>query len=494
MRKYRTNAGTVEEKLPGVNATVNPSEKVQIAMAGGADTLKDVQTILGQEGKRNFLKNQGAKHIVSFYMGEGGYTGPGSPAATSEDSGYDYGEGDWDPGPPSPLTGMSAGDPPGGAVSGGGVTPGKTHGFNVGSTFDKEGWAVTQPSFFSDRSKAQARSQALGSWNQQEVDLDLRPGTSSLAKNAVPTKMEARVAQAMRSAKPTTTKGITAPPGIDIDELVAQHNTTKMLGAEVTKASAAAIRGTIKNKLGDIPSNATFTNFAGRQAKAGRPLPTIDDLLPSAERAVASQTDANAIMGFLTGAQDKVKYDERAGRYDVFETFNPFNSLPAAVLTGGLSKGWQAGALFAGAAVDVAQGFKSYKDIAVDTAISSIPGRIGKVARYAQQGYNFLDEDPRSLPALPGTIDHTVGKALSSVKNALGLGTVSKGGAKASGSISGTKSGGNVPTFDTGGDSVTAAPATKARRIAAVNNSPSLLDGDGLSRNELRKRRPIRFA
>jgi hypothetical protein len=75
MRKYRTKAGTVEEKLQGVNATVNPSEKAQIAMAGGADTLKDVQTILGQEGKRNFLKNQGAKHIVSFYMGEGGYMG-----------------------------------------------------------------------------------------------------------------------------------------------------------------------------------------------------------------------------------------------------------------------------------------------------------------------------------------------------------------------------------------------------------------------------------
>jgi hypothetical protein len=66
MRKYRTKSGTVEEKLPGVNATVNPSEKAQIAMAGGADTLKDVQTILGQEGKRNNLKGQGAKHLISF--------------------------------------------------------------------------------------------------------------------------------------------------------------------------------------------------------------------------------------------------------------------------------------------------------------------------------------------------------------------------------------------------------------------------------------------
>jgi hypothetical protein len=72
MKKYRTKSGTVEEKLPGVNATVNPSEKTQIAMAGGANTLKDVQTILGQEGKRNNLKGQGAKHLVSFYMGYGG--------------------------------------------------------------------------------------------------------------------------------------------------------------------------------------------------------------------------------------------------------------------------------------------------------------------------------------------------------------------------------------------------------------------------------------
>jgi len=66
MKKYRTKSGKVEEKLPGVNATVNPSEKAQIAMAGGANTLKDVQTILGQEGKRNNLKGQGAKHLVSF--------------------------------------------------------------------------------------------------------------------------------------------------------------------------------------------------------------------------------------------------------------------------------------------------------------------------------------------------------------------------------------------------------------------------------------------
>ena len=70
MRKYRTKSGKVEEKLPGVNATVNPSEKAQIAMAGGADTLKDVQVILGQEGKRNNLKGQGAKHLVSFAYGD----------------------------------------------------------------------------------------------------------------------------------------------------------------------------------------------------------------------------------------------------------------------------------------------------------------------------------------------------------------------------------------------------------------------------------------
>jgi len=70
MKKYRTKSGKVEEKLPGINATVSPSEKVQIAMAGGANTLGDVQTILGQQGKRNNLKGQGAKHFVSFDHGE----------------------------------------------------------------------------------------------------------------------------------------------------------------------------------------------------------------------------------------------------------------------------------------------------------------------------------------------------------------------------------------------------------------------------------------
>jgi hypothetical protein len=75
MKKYRTKSGKVEEKLQGVNATVNPSEKAQIAMAGGADTLKDVQTILGQEGKRNNLKGQGAKHLVSFYDPDDDETG-----------------------------------------------------------------------------------------------------------------------------------------------------------------------------------------------------------------------------------------------------------------------------------------------------------------------------------------------------------------------------------------------------------------------------------
>jgi hypothetical protein len=81
MKKYRTKSGTVEEKLPGVNATVNPSEKTQIAMAGGANTLKDVQIILGQEGKRNNLKGQGAKHLVSF-MGFAADTGYDDPSDT----------------------------------------------------------------------------------------------------------------------------------------------------------------------------------------------------------------------------------------------------------------------------------------------------------------------------------------------------------------------------------------------------------------------------
>jgi len=71
MKKYRTKSGKVEEKLPGINATVSPSEKVQIAMAGGANTLSDVQTILGQQGKRNNLKGQGAKHLVSYQADPG---------------------------------------------------------------------------------------------------------------------------------------------------------------------------------------------------------------------------------------------------------------------------------------------------------------------------------------------------------------------------------------------------------------------------------------
>jgi hypothetical protein len=126
MKKYRTKSGKVEEKLQGVNATVNPSEKAQIAMAGGADTLKDVQTILGQEGKRNNLKGQGAKHLVSFAFSEGpddyGYDGTSNiggldvsggmaESVMGPPTGHDYtGEGDWDPGPPGPPTGMSAGD------------------------------------------------------------------------------------------------------------------------------------------------------------------------------------------------------------------------------------------------------------------------------------------------------------------------------------------------------------------------------------------------
>jgi len=116
MRKYRTKSGKVEEKLPGIDATVSKSEKVQIAIAGGADTLKDVQTILGQEGKRNNLKGQGAKHLVSFYMGEGGYTGPGSPAAgdMSDDSGYDYTSEDTFPVNPRLPGEWRSGDPKGG--------------------------------------------------------------------------------------------------------------------------------------------------------------------------------------------------------------------------------------------------------------------------------------------------------------------------------------------------------------------------------------------
>jgi hypothetical protein len=87
-KKYRTKSGKVEEKLPGINATVSPSEKVQIAMAGGADTLKDVQDILGQQGKRNNLKGQGAKHLVSFFTQGMGYEGMDDPEGRAGVGGF----------------------------------------------------------------------------------------------------------------------------------------------------------------------------------------------------------------------------------------------------------------------------------------------------------------------------------------------------------------------------------------------------------------------
>jgi len=88
MKKYRTKSGKVEEKLPGINATVSPSEKVQIAMAGGANTLGDVQTILGQQGKRNNLKGQGAKHLMSF---QGFSEGPEEYSGDTYGSDFGYG-------------------------------------------------------------------------------------------------------------------------------------------------------------------------------------------------------------------------------------------------------------------------------------------------------------------------------------------------------------------------------------------------------------------
>jgi len=100
MKKYRTKSGKVEEKLPGITATVSPSEKVQIAMAGGANTLGDVQTILGQSGKRNNLKGQGAKHIVSFQYEDYEYEAYATPA----DPGQDPEEGEPSPTGSKPFT------------------------------------------------------------------------------------------------------------------------------------------------------------------------------------------------------------------------------------------------------------------------------------------------------------------------------------------------------------------------------------------------------
>jgi hypothetical protein len=120
MKKYRTKSGTVEEKLPGVNATVNPSEKTQIAMAGGANTLKDVQTILGQEGKRNNLKGQGAKHLVSFYNGPddpgpagglGGQDDPDDPTDDNTFGGEEVGPSFGDPNVAAGSPGIYAYDP-----------------------------------------------------------------------------------------------------------------------------------------------------------------------------------------------------------------------------------------------------------------------------------------------------------------------------------------------------------------------------------------------
>jgi len=129
MKKYRTKSGKVEEKLPGINATVSPSEKVQIAMAGGANTLSDVQTILGQQGKRNNLKGQGAKNIVSFqYEGMGGQDDPDEPGQSEPDtfSGVEVGDSFWgiatDPAPapaPAPARPDPDSDPdPSGSPSG----------------------------------------------------------------------------------------------------------------------------------------------------------------------------------------------------------------------------------------------------------------------------------------------------------------------------------------------------------------------------------------
>jgi len=133
MKKYRTKSGKVEEKLQGVNATVNPSEKAQIAMAGGADTLKDVQTILGHEGKRNNLKGQGAKHLVSFAYGDpdmGDEDSPTSTTSTSDSFGDDPGfdpsmGGQFTKGGPDSFfsTGIGDGGPSGDGPDGGRVSP-----------------------------------------------------------------------------------------------------------------------------------------------------------------------------------------------------------------------------------------------------------------------------------------------------------------------------------------------------------------------------------
>jgi hypothetical protein len=184
MRTYRTKSGKVEEKLQGVNATVNPSEKAQIAMAGGADTLKDVQTILGHEGKRNNLKGQGAKaaHLVSFDHSEdesGSSYSPGTPA----DPGQDPEEGEPSPTGTTPFTmddlatmqaGSPSGGPTGGGPDGGRVSPlvpdlpQRT--FKTPSQVNKE-FSKARDQLYSSRASRTAAKQAL-----LDIDKDERKG------------------------------------------------------------------------------------------------------------------------------------------------------------------------------------------------------------------------------------------------------------------------------------------------------------------------------
>jgi len=195
MKKYRTKSGKVEEKLPGINATVSPSEKVQIAMAGGANTLGDVQTILGQQGKMNNLKGQGAKNIVSFqYEGMGGQDDPDEPGQSEPDtfSGVEVGDSFWgiatDPAPAPAPAPLSSGDDGTGEAA-------RESALNAllntgGRGKDPEGKAA--PSFWGKELTAATLRKAQTAQNRTEVLFDMRNNPPVLTPGLSPLESEKR--------------------------------------------------------------------------------------------------------------------------------------------------------------------------------------------------------------------------------------------------------------------------------------------------------------
>jgi len=205
MKKYRTKSGKVEEKLPGVNVTVSKSEKAQIAMAGGADTISDVQAILGTPGKKNNLKGQGAKHFVSYEHDD--MDTVGQQVGPSDDYGW---AGELDTGgqppfsPPSPSEGGGGPTP---APGGGGRLPPGIRG--AGEMTNKEllGAVKTKADVRGGGFVAQAKSIALEQEAYRRGDElfeDFSPSPSPLVDTRFPkqTKQDLRLpAEAIKISK-----------------------------------------------------------------------------------------------------------------------------------------------------------------------------------------------------------------------------------------------------------------------------------------------------